>query len=128
MAKNPWWGPDGRLHFPVDAVVEPNVTSSSSYGGEEYQQPYRRSSRRLYAEERRAERGGGFLRLLGYLLVALLVGAGIYYLANVHGLKWGHLFGTGAWSFASEKECDSTSAFVRNNADGVPVYRIVPNC
>ncbi len=121
MARNPWWGTDGRIHIPVDAVVEPNVGSSPS-GGEEYQ-PYRRSRR--YAQTQQSE--GGFFRLLGILLVVFLVGVGIFSLLAVHQVGWDGP----EWSLVSasdEKECDGSSILVGNNADGVPFYRITPNC
>lgn len=74
MARNPWWGADGRLHIPVDAVIEPNVAASPDR--EANYQAYRQGGldERINQQSRKEPPVNTFLAgMLGVVLAVLAV-------------------------------------------------------
>ena len=73
MVRNPWWGADGRLHVPVEAVLEPNVAASPN--GEVNYQAYRQGGLdERNQQSRREQPVNGFLAgILGAALATLIL-------------------------------------------------------
>ncbi|MBI2610849.1 hypothetical protein HYW60_02860 [Candidatus Kaiserbacteria bacterium] len=114
--KKPWWGPDNRLHIPVDAVVEPNFASVTS------------AVRNSEAQRRNNSRKEESMNV-GSAIVLTVLAVLVIWLTILHWpLPSPNYEGWQRTSDEKEKECAWRSTFVKNNEDGVPVYAIVPEC